>query len=396
MADDVVPDDQTPSETVGETDESDAAASDPEVAARVEPAVLADSPLVPPPMVGDSAVAGGVRPPAETDAGRVVGGTVHGISADEIDLVLDDGRPAVIHRRNFDADGTDPTTAVTIGDRLEGAVLSREDPKNRVVLSRTWAQKKQAWKTMRGIAERKDLVDGTVVGVSKRGVVVEAGGLRGFVPSSHLELTPPENLKAFVGQQFPFRVLELDLAKERLVLSRRALLMKEQRKVVHDLLTSLVVGEERTGVVSSLAEYGAFVELGGLTGLVHVSELAWGRVQRPGDVLTVGQEVTVKVLDVKVKRKRVSLSIRQLAPDPIAQIEVDSIMVGPVTRLVDFGAFVDLGGTEGLVHLSELAEHRVFTPEEVVSPGEQVRVKVLKVDKRRRRVELSIRRAVSG
>lgn len=332
----------------------------------------------------------------EPEAGRIVGGLVQQINADEIDLTLDDGRPAVIHRRNFDAAGTDPTEAVTPGDRLEGAILSREDPKSRVVLSRAWAQKKQAWSGLETVASDKVVVTGTVTAVAKRGVVVEVHGLRGFVPSSHLELDPPTDVSSYVGQTLDLRVLDIDPAKERLVLSRRAILMKERRRATHGVLTSLVVGEERTGRVSSLADYGAFVDLDGVTGLVHVSELAWGRVHRPGDIVSVGDEVKVKVLDVKVKRKRVSLSIRQLVPDPIAELVDGEVVSGPVTRLADFGAFVDVGGVEGLVHLSELAEHRIFTPEEVVSPGEQVRVKILSVDRKRRRIELSIRRAVSG
>ncbi len=318
------------------------------------------------------------------------------VDNDEVELTLDDGRTAVIHRRNFDAKGADPVAVVTIGDRLEGAVLSREDPKNRVVLSRAWAQKKHAWTEIEALANDKVVVQGAVTSSTKRGVVVDVRGLRGFVPSSHLELDETPNVSTYVGQTLDLRVLDVDASKERLVLSRRAILMKERRRATHDLLTSLVVGEERAGTVSSLVDYGAFVDLGGVNGLVHVSELAWGRVHRPGDVLSVGDEVRVKVLDVKVKRRRVSLSIRQLVPDPISQVVVDEIVSGPITRLADFGAFVDVGGIDGLVHLSELAEHRVFTPEEVVSPGEQVRVKVLSVDRKRRRIELSIRRAVSG
>jgi small subunit ribosomal protein S1 len=159
------------------------------------------------------------------------------------------------------------------------------------------------------------------------------------------------------------------------------------------VLSALQPGEVRKGRITSLSDYGAFVDLGGVNGLVHLSELSWHRVRRPADVVSVGDEVDVKVLDVKVKKRRVSLSMRQVADDPLAGLVPGEIRTGPVTRLVDFGAFVDLSGVEGLVHLSELAEHRVSAPEEIVAPGEEVRVKVLSVDRRRRRVELSIRRA---
>ena len=317
------------------------------------------------------------------------------MSSEEVDLVLDDGRPAVVSRRNFDGNDTDPSTVYSVGDRVEGAELTREDPKKRVVLSRTWALKKRAWEKVVAAAESNELLPGTVVSVSKRGVVVDAG-VRGFVPSTHLELEPPADLAPFVGQTFDFRVLEVDLNKERLVLSRRSVLLKQQRKETHEVLGQLVVDETRSGVVTSLTDYGAFVDLGGVNGLVHLSELSWRRVRHPSDIVSVGDAVQVKVLDVKVKKRRVSLSMRQLTPDPLAGISEGEIIEGPVCRLVDFGAFIDVGGAEGLVHLSEMAEYRVATPEEIVTPGETVRAKVVSIDKKRRRIELSIRQAVSS
>lgn len=358
-----------------------------------------------PPVVGDSAPVGGGDPstspaPGPTakaevgDSGKIVGGIVSAVTSDEVTLTLEDGRPAVINRRNFDDAGTDPSTVVNVGDRVEGAILSREDPQKRVVLSRAWAFKKQAWERIAAAAEAHTPLSGKVTSVSDRGLVVDVG-VRGFVPSSHLSLDAVSDLSTFANQTLELKVLELDIAKERLVLSRRSLLLKEQRKAVHDLLAGLTVGETREGTVASLVDYGAFVDLGGVTGLVHLSELSWKRVGHPKHALSVGDNVKVKVLDVKVKKRRVSLSIRQLADDPFASIPVGEIVTGPVTRLVDFGAFVDVGGAEGLVHLSELSEYRVSAPEEVVTPGEEIRVKVLSVDKKRRRIELSIRQAVS-
>ncbi len=335
------------------------------------------------------------QPQAPSDAGKVLGGLITSISSDEIELTLDDGRPAVVSRRNFDANDTDPSTVYNVGDRAEGAVLTREDPKGRVVLSRTWSLKKRAWEKVAAVAESNELLSGTVMSVSKRGVVVDAG-VRGFVPSTHLELDPPPDLSPFVGKTYDFRVLEVDVDKERLVLSRRSVLLKQQRKETHEVLAQLVTDEARSGTVSSITDYGAFVDLGGVNGLVHLSELSWRRVRHPSDIVSVGDSVEVKVLDVKVKKRRVSLSMRQLTPDPLAAISEGEVIEGPVCRLVDFGAFVDVGGAEGLVHLSEMAEYRVATPEEIVTPGEVVRAKVLSVDKKRRRIELSIRQAVSS
>ncbi len=335
-----------------------------------------------------------VRP--DSDVGKIVGGLVTSISSEELCLTLDDGRPAVINRANFDEAKTDPSTVYNVGDRVEGAVLTREDPKQRVVLSRAWALKKAGWEAVEAAVKEGALLRGTVTSASKRGVVVDVG-VRGFVPTSHLELDPPKNLAEYVGQTFEFRVLEADLLKERLVLSRRSALLKEQRSQIHDLLAGLTVGETRAATISSLSDYGAFVDLGGVNGLIHLSELCWRRVGHPSEAVSVGQAVEVKILDVKIKKRRVSLSIRQLSVDPLAALQQDSIVEGPVARLVDFGAFVDLGdGVEGLVHLSELAEYRVSAPEEIVTPGEVVRTRVLSIDRKRRRVELSIRQAVSG
>ncbi len=349
----------------------------------------ADAGAAPPVAPGAAAPTG---PPSET--GKIIGGVITSITADEVELTLDDGRPAVINRRNFDDQNTDPTTVYNVGDRAEGAVLSREDPRKRVTLSRAWALKKRSWERLAAIAESGELLSGTISSVSKKGVIVDVG-VRGFVPATHLELEPPKDLKSYVGKTLDFKILEFDLDKERLVLSRRSLLLKDQRKQMHDLMASLTIGETRTGTVSSLADYGAFVDIGGVNGLVHLSELSWSRVRHPKDMVTVGDEVQVKVLDVKVKKRRISLSMRQLAEDPLARLKPGEIVTGPVSRLVDFGAFVDLGGVEGLVHLSEMAEYRVTSPEEIVTPGEEIRTIVLSVDKKRRRIELSIRQAVS-
>lgn len=330
--------------------------------------------------------------PEPTAPGRVVEGVVTQVSSESVDLLLDDGRPAVISRRNFGLHNEEPTSVLSIGDRAFGAELAREDPKNRVVLSRVWALKRQAWDKLGEQAASGDVVRCRVVSTSKKGVVVDAG-VRGFVPASHLELEPVRDFTPYVGETLELKILEIDPRREKLVLSRRALLQKVQRRERQELISSLAVGEVRKGRVQSLADYGAFVDIGGVSGLVHLSELSWYRVSKPSDVVNVGDEVEVKVLDVKVKKRRISLSIRQTTPDPLEAIEVGSIVVGEVSRLVDFGAFVLISGFEGLVHLSEMAEYRVSTPESIVAPGDEVRVKVLSVDPGRRRIELSIRRA---
>ncbi|MFV0257894.1 MAG: S1 RNA-binding domain-containing protein [Acidimicrobiales bacterium] len=334
---------------------------------------------------------GSRRPPKPPT--KIVDGVVTEVSPREVVLQLDDGRTGVISSQNFGPGPETPEQVLSVGDRCFGAELARHDPQERVVLSRAWALKTQAWEGVVAAAAGNTTVTGTITSAGGKGAVVDVG-LPGFVPTSHLSLTPIDDLASYVGQRLEFRVLEADPARDRLVLSRRALLMKEQRRRAQTLLAELKAGDRRTGTVASLADYGAFVELGeGLSGLVHLSELSWSRVRRPADVVSVGDEVEVEVLDVKAKKRRVSLSIRRLVPDPMAEIEVGQVYTGPVTRLVDFGAFVAVNGVEGLVHLSELAEHRVASAAEIVAPGQEVWVKVLSVDRRRRRLELSIRRA---
>ncbi|MGI9612325.1 MAG: 30S ribosomal protein S1 [Acidimicrobiales bacterium] len=370
-------------------------AAAPEATAAPVPKNPPAGPTPPAPEVGST------KPPAappvssrrpQKPPGRVLEGAVTAVSADEVELTLDDGRPAIITRRNFSERNDDPTSVLSVGDRAFGAELARDDPKGRVVLSRAWALKRQAWDRIKERADAGEMVKGTVTSVGGKGVVVDVG-VRGFVPSSHLELEPVTDLSSYKGQELELKVLECDPRRERLVLSRRSFLLKAQRSQAHELLTSLSPGDTCRGKVTSITDYGAFVDIGGVNGLVHLSELSWHRVRKPADIVSLGDELEVRVLDVKPKKRRVSLSLRKMQPDPLSELEVGEVRRGPVTRLVDFGAFVSLGDVEGLVHLSELAEYRVSAPEEIVTPGDEVGVKILSVDRKRRRVELSIRRA---
>jgi small subunit ribosomal protein S1 len=379
--------------------EEPAVAREPVVSASAPEAKKRPSvPLPPPP--GRRPASGSTDEPAgkNADAGKILGGIATAITQDEVELVLQDGRLAVIHRRNYAAtDTTDLTTVVTQGDRIEGAVLARDDPRQRVVLSRAWGLERRAWERLAAAAEGNEVLKCPVTSVGKKGLVVDVEGIRGFVPLSHVALEHGTDLASFQGQTIELKIIEIDPQprKRRLVLSRRSLLLREQRRETHNALAALEVGSVRSGVVSSLSDYGAFVDLGGVQGLVHVSELSWSRVNHPREVVSVGDQIDVKILEIKVKKRRVRLSVREVGDDPFELVEVGSILTGPVSRLVDFGAFVDVGGVDGLVHLSEMAEYRVMAPEELVTPGEQVMVKVLSIDKKRRRIELSIRQAVS-
>jgi len=371
---------EPPADTSSDAPVSPDATASPEVAVSGEQKEAPMPPTAPP------------APPAPP--ARVVEGTVTSVSEAEVELTLDDGRAGVIVRRDFSLDNTDPRSVLSVDDKAFGVELAREDPKSRVVLSRSWALKLRAWETVKQIHADSGTVTAHVTSVGAKGLVATVHGLRGFIPSSHLELAPPVDLPSYADQAIEVKILELDPGRERLVLSRRSILMKAQRQAASELLQALKPGERREGTVTSITDYGAFVDIGaGVNGLVHLSELSWDRVRHASDVLSLGQQIEVEVIDVRPRKRRVGLSIRRLTVDPLAEIVVDSVVEGTVTRLADFGAFVSLGTVEGLVHISELAEYRVEVPQEVVAPGDRIFVKVLSVDRKRRRIELSVRRA---
>ncbi len=327
--------------------------------------------------------------PKHPDAGEIVAGNVTTVSADEVEIELTDGRKAVMQRRNYDASATDLTTVLKAMDPIEGAILARDDPKGRVVLSRTWALKKKAWARAEELVTSGETVEVTVRSVNAKGAITDVEGLRGFIPASQLVLNPGDRPPDLVGQTLEAKVIKADESSDGLVLSRRAVLLREQRKASAETFAGLNAGDVRQGKVVRLESFGAFVEIGpGVAGLVHISELSWKRVGHPSEVVAIGDEVSVKVLEVKAKKRRVRLSMSQLVEIPVGEI-----YDGTVTTLQDYGAFVDIGIGEGLVHKTELSEYPVFTPEEVVTPGDPVRVKVLSVDPERHRIELSIRRA---
>jgi small subunit ribosomal protein S1 len=365
-------------------------------------------PPIPAPPVGASdeplpaprarpAAAGQVAPTDAGEAfasGQLVTGTVVSVDANEVVVDLGD-RQGVIGRRHLTPDGkVEPSEVVKVGDEIEAAVLVREDPRNRVVLSHMWAVKQRAWQAVDEAMARNQPISGTVAEAVKGGVVVDIG-IRAFLPASQLDVVHVDDLASWIGRPVEAMVAEADRTTDKVVLSRRAFLRQQDRQRANELLASLAPGQVRRGRVATVTDFGAFVDLGGVRGLLHLSELSWERVERTTDVVRVGEEVDVKILSVKGGAKRISLSLRALTPDPLEELAEGQMLQGVVTRLVDFGAFVRvLERIEGLVHVSELAEYRVHLPEEVVTPGDEVWVKVIRIDRRRRRVDLSVNQAV--
>jgi small subunit ribosomal protein S1 len=333
--------------------------------------------------------------------GDIVEGTIVKVDRDEVLLDIGYKTEGVIPSRELSIKhDVDPSEVVSVGDEIEALVLQKEDKEGRLILSKKRAQYERAWGTIEEKKDRDEVVEGTVIEVVKGGLIIDIG-LRGFLPASLVEMRRVRDLQPYVGKVLEAKIIELDKNRNNVVLSRRAWLEQTQSEVRSDFLNKLAKGQVRTGVVSSIVNFGAFVDLGGVDGLVHVSELSWKHIDHPSEVVEVGQEVTVEVLDIDLDRERVSLSLKATQEDPWRQFArthaIGQVVPGKVTKLVPFGAFVRVqDGIEGLVHISELAERHVEIPEQVVNVGDELLVKVIDIDLERRRISLSLKQANEG
>ena len=333
--------------------------------------------------------------------GDIVEGIIVKVDRDEVLLDIGYKTEGVIPSRELSIKhDVDPDEVVTVGDQVEALVLQKEDKEGRLILSKKRAQYERAWGTIEKIKEEDGVVTGTVIEVVKGGLILDIG-LRGFLPASLVEMRRVRDLQPYVGKEIEAKIIELDKNRNNVVLSRRAWLEQTQSEVRTTFLNKLQKGQVRSGVVSSIVNFGAFVDLGGVDGLVHVSELSWKHIDHPSEVVEVGQEVTVEVLDVDMDRERVSLSLKATQEDPWQHFArthaIGQVVPGKVTKLVPFGAFVRVDdGIEGLVHISELAERHVELPEQVVQVGDDIFVKVIDIDLERRRISLSLKQANEG
>ena len=337
----------------------------------------------------------------EVEDGQAVHGTVVKIDRDEVLLDIGYKSEGVIPSRELSIrHDVDPNEIVKLGERVEALVLQKEDKEGRLILSKKRAQYERAWGDIEKKKEADEMVEGLVIEVVKGGLIVDIG-LRGFLPASLVELRRVRDLQPYVGKVLQAKIIELDKNRNNVVLSRRAFLEETQKEARDGFLSNLKVGDVREGVVSSVVAFGAFVDLGGMDGLIHVSELSWNHVDHPNDEVKVGDPVTVKVLDIDYDRERISLSRKQTQKDPwevfASSHEVGQLVYGRVTKLVPFGGFVQVGeGIEGLVHSSEMSTQHVDAPEQVVTPGEELWVKIIDLDVPRRRISLSIKQAAEG
>ena len=333
--------------------------------------------------------------------GQLVKGTVVKIDRDGVLLDVRFKTEGVIPVRELAIkNDVNPHDVVALGQEVEALVVTLEDKEGRLILSKKRAQYEKAWGEIEKKKEEDGIVQGTVIEVVKGGLIVDIG-LRGFLPASLVELRRVRDLQPYMGKVIEAKIIELDRNRNNVVLSRRGFLEENQKEQRDMFLDNLKSGEVREGVISSVVAFGAFVDLGGMDGLIHVSELSWKHVEHPSQVVQVGDKVTVQVLDVDMSRERISLSLKATQQDPWQEFagshEVGQLVYGRVTKLVPFGAFVQVGdGIEGLVHISEMSAHHVDAPEQVVTPGEELWVKIIDLDLARRRISISVKQAAEG
>jgi small subunit ribosomal protein S1 len=331
------------------------------------------------------------------EEGDVVTGKVVRIDKDEVLVDIGYKSEGVIPSHELSIrKSVDASEEVELGEEVDALVLTKEDQDGRLILSKKRARFEKAWRRIEGAAESGEPVEGTVIEVVKGGLIIDLG-VRGFLPASLVDIRRVQNLDDFLGQKIECKVIELNRSRNNVVLSRRAVLEEERKEVRQQILDRLQPGQVVEGAISNIVDFGAFVDLDGIDGLIHISELSWSHVNHPSEILNIGDVVPVKVLDIDRERQRISLGLKQTQEDPWQRVmdtyNVGDVLEGKVTKVVSFGAFVEiLDGVEGLVHISELAQHHVENPREVVNQGDTVKVKILEIDSERRRLSLSVKR----
>jgi small subunit ribosomal protein S1 len=331
------------------------------------------------------------------EEGDVVKGKVVRIDKDEVLVDIGYKAEGVIPSNELSIrKSVDPSEEVELGEEIDALVLTKEDSEGRLILSKKRARFEKAWRRIEVAADSGEPVEGSVIEVVKGGLILDLG-VRGFLPASLVDIRRVHNLDEFMGQTLECKVIELNRSRNNVVLSRRAVLEEERKEVREQILGRLEPGQVVEGKISNIVDFGAFVDLEGIDGLIHISELSWSHVNHPSEVVQIGDTVRIKVLDIDRDRQRISLGLKQTQEDPWQRVinthRDGDVLEGTVTKVVAFGAFVEiLPGVEGLVHISELADHHVENPSEVVEPGSKLNVKILEIDEERRRLSLSIKR----
>ncbi len=341
--------------------------------------------------------------------GEIRNGMIASLTPGQILVSVGTKSEGVISGREYEAIPQDELAELKVGQEIPVYVVNPEDSGGNLVLSYVRAREEMSWKDADDLMASKESYHSKIVGYNKGGLIVPVGGLRGFVPASQISLsrrasmsgeTPEQRWSKMINEEIDVCVIEVDRERRRLILSERAASTETRESIKERVIDELGEGEIRTGRVTSLADFGAFVNISGADGLVHLSEISWDRIQHPSEVLKVGQEVKVKVISIDKDKKRIGLSIRQLLQDPwiekASRYQVGQLLEGSITRLTKFGAFARIDDDiEGLIHISEISEKRIEHPKEVLKEGDVVTLRVIKVDPENHRIGLSLRRVDS-
>lgn len=339
--------------------------------------------------------------------GDVVEGVIVSISPSEVLIDIGCKCEGIVSSRDLERLDPEFRQSLRVGDKVLAYVVRPEDQEGDIILSLARAQVEGDWQVANKLFEAEEIFEETVVGFNRGGLIVNIGRVRGFVPASQIvsikvsregaDAEREESFEQMVGQKLHLKIIELDRRRNRLILSERAAVREWRHERKDQLLDELQEGEVRKGIVSSLCDFGAFVDLGGADGLVHLSELSWRRVGHPKQVLTIGQQVEVFILGIDRDRRRIALSMKRLQKEPWSAIEeqyqVGQLVTGTITKLTNFGAFARLDDyIEGLIHISELSEDHITHPKEVVQEGQELTLRIIRIDASRQRIGLSLRR----
>ncbi len=333
---------------------------------------------------------------ANLEKGQTVEGTVVEINDQGVYVDVNYKTDGFIPLRELsNSDVSNPHDEVSLDEEIKVVILTLEDEEGNMILSKKRADQEVAWDEIEKIHENEEIIEAEVKKEVKGGLVADVG-LRGFIPASHVSIGYVEDLSDFVGQTLRLKVIEVDRNNNNVVLSAKKVMEEERAEAKEETLENLEKGEEITGKVTKLVDFGAFVDIGGIEGLLHISEMSWGRIDHPSSVLEEGQDVKVKVLEVDRENERISLGYKQLLPDPWEEFArkhyEGEVIEGRVTKIVDFGAFMEVEeGIEGLIHISQLSHRHVKTADEVVSVDEEREAKIINIDPEQKRVGLSIK-----
>jgi small subunit ribosomal protein S1 len=338
--------------------------------------------------------------------GDVMDGVIMHLDREEILVDIGSKSEGIVPSREYSSLSADERQALAVGDTILVFVVQPENPEGHAVVSIDRARQEKSWRRLQELHEANEVIEAEVTNYNKGGLLVNLDGVRGFVPASQVteirggdEASKQADMARLIGSSLPLKVIEINRHRNRLILSERQAVQERRDVMKERLIDELSEGEVRKGRVSSICDFGAFVDIGGADGLVHLSELSWSRVRHPSEVLRVGQEVDVYVLGINAQEKKIALSIKRTQAEPWSRVaaayEVGQLVRGTVTQLANFGAFARIeDGIEGLIHVSELVDDRVSHPKQVVSEGDDLLLRIIRIDPQRRRMGLSLRRAL--